>query len=94
MAAMPVAAVCGSPPLPVRLAHAPVQLEAHLLPPPLLPWTLPPALLPPQVLCSVPDVQRVLQEAARVLKPGGSFLFIEHTLAQQVGACWVAASCL
>lgn len=37
-----------------------------------------------QVLCSVPDVERVLSEAARVLKPGGQLLFIEHTTAQAV----------
>ncbi|HEY6834844.1 MAG TPA: class I SAM-dependent methyltransferase [Gaiellaceae bacterium] len=30
------------------------------------------------VLCSVPDQQRALQEIARVLKPDGRLLFIEH----------------
>lgn len=33
------------------------------------------------VLCSVADVSSVLSEAARVLRPGGRFLFIEHVLA-------------
>ncbi len=33
------------------------------------------------VLCSVPDIERVLQELRRVLKPGGRFLFIEHVAA-------------
>lgn len=37
-----------------------------------------------QVLCSVPDVGQVLSEAARVLKPGGRLLFIEHTTADSV----------
>lgn len=33
------------------------------------------------VLCSVPDPARVLSEIQRVLKPGGRFVFIEHTAA-------------
>uniref|UniRef100_A0A9J8CVI7 Methyltransferase type 11 domain-containing protein n=1 Tax=Cyprinus carpio carpio TaxID=630221 RepID=A0A9J8CVI7_CYPCA len=32
------------------------------------------------VLCSVQDTQKVLQEAKRVLKPGGAFFFIEHVV--------------
>jgi len=35
------------------------------------------------VLCSVPDVDQVLGEIRRVLKPGGRFLFIEHVAARQ-----------
>jgi ubiquinone/menaquinone biosynthesis C-methylase UbiE len=31
-----------------------------------------------QVLCSVPDQVKSLQEIKRVLKPGGKFIFIEH----------------
>ncbi|KAG9140150.1 hypothetical protein Leryth_015772 [Lithospermum erythrorhizon] len=34
------------------------------------------------VLCSVEDVDLVLQEIKRVLKPGGAYLFIEHVAAQ------------
>jgi len=51
------------------------------------------------VLCSVAEVEPVLAEVARVLKPGGSLLFIEHTSAHlQVGCpVWLclaeAASC-
>ncbi|PEN10359.1 SAM-dependent methyltransferase [Longibacter salinarum] len=33
------------------------------------------------VLCSVPDVPAAIAEIRRILKPGGSFLFIEHVAA-------------
>ncbi|CAM3885820.1 class I SAM-dependent methyltransferase [Kibdelosporangium persicum] len=38
------------------------------------------------VLCTVPDVEAVLDEIARVLRPGGVFLFCEHVLAQDTKA--------
>ncbi|MCP2031224.1 ubiquinone/menaquinone biosynthesis C-methylase UbiE [Okibacterium sp. HSC-33S16] len=36
------------------------------------------AVLGTMVLCSVRDTERVLAEVARVLKPGGSYVFVEH----------------
>lgn len=36
------------------------------------------------VLCSVPDVGRALAEAKRVLRPGGTFVFLEHVAADEL----------
>jgi ubiquinone/menaquinone biosynthesis C-methylase UbiE len=36
-------------------------------------------------LCSIPDVSRAIGEIARVLRPGGRFLFLEHGLAESTG---------
>jgi ubiquinone/menaquinone biosynthesis C-methylase UbiE len=37
------------------------------------------------VLCTVPDPAAALKEAARVLKPGGDLLFVEHVRSEEPG---------
>jgi len=39
-------------------------------------------------MCSIPDVQRALQEVRRVLKPGASLLFVEHGRAPEARVQW------
>src|SRR5262249_18176438 len=39
-------------------------------------------------MCSIPNVDRALSEARRVLRPGGKLLFVEHGLAPEQRVQW------
>jgi SAM-dependent methyltransferase len=63
---------------PVKLLHGPAEalrLEDHSVDSVVITWTL----------CSVADPTRVLSEARRVLRPGGSMIFVEHGRAREQG---------
>ena len=54
--------------------------DEHMLARPLPDATVD-AVVSTLVLCSVPDPARALQELSRVLRPGGSLVFLEHVAA-------------
>lgn len=63
---------------PVKLLHGPaetLQIEDQSIDSVVITWTL----------CSVADPGLVLAEARRVLRPGGSLIFVEHGRAPEAG---------
>jgi len=40
-----------------------------------------------QLLCSVEDVDKVLKESFRILKPGGQYHFLEHVISKEPKIC-------
>ncbi len=66
--ALPLANAAPFPVEFVGLDGAEIPLDSHAMDMVVTSWTL----------CSIPAVERALQEFRRVLKPNGRFMFIEH----------------
>ncbi len=68
-----------------RMAESGIQVDHHVLKGESLPFAdrTFDTVVSTWTLCSIQDVQQALREVKRVLKPGGSFLFIEHGLSPE-----------
>lgn len=69
----------------VARASVPVEVRAGALPTEFADASFD-TIVSTLVLCTVPDAAETLREARRVLRPGGTFLFLEHVR----GAGWLS----
>lgn len=69
-----------------RIAESGIQIDHHLLKGESLPFadSTFDTVVSTWTLCSIQYVQQALREVKRVLKPEGSFLFIEHGLSPEI----------
>lgn len=65
-----------------RAATSHIEVEHHQLSAEALPFETSSfdTVVSTFTLCSIPDLQQALQEVRRVLRPGGTFLYLEHGL--------------
>ena len=68
-----------------RIAKSGIQVENYVLKGESLPFAdrTFDTVVSTWTLCSIQDVRKALQEVKRILKPGGSFLFVEHGLSHE-----------